>query len=146
MIKRYKDYNLPCWRYNTSQASQDFIRSEFDFSARQRRALRGTDKANMKITVDAVQMLSFKRFWIDINYGASKFVTDMYIFGDPSLEKVVRFIGAYSVQEVSYITWEITCTAEILETTIVKDWLYNCPRIPHVRLVPQVPLVPCGTP
>ena len=144
MIK-YDDYLLPCWRLNQSQASQDFIRSEFDFNIRQRRALRGTDKANMLITVTAAQMLEFKRFWLAIDYGTVKWQTNMYIFGDPTDYKVVRFIGSYAIQEVGYLKFQITATVEILESNIKDEWLEYCPLEPYYGLTPKAPLSPCGT-
>ena len=144
MVK-YKTYGLPCWRLNQSQASQDFIRSEFDFNIRQRRALRGTDKANMLITVNGAGMLQWKRFWSALNYGTNKFITDMYIFGDPTVNKVCRYINSYSIQEVGYDKFQITATAEILETNIKDVWLEYCPLEPYVGLTPKVPLAPCGT-
>ena len=145
MIK-YEDYLDRCWFLNTSQASQDFIRSTFDYGTRQRRALRGYDVANMRLTMNWGELIQFKKFWLKLNYGTDKFKTDQPIFGDPTPNKTIRFITAYSITELSYRKFEVTCVVEIIKTSIIDDILnLTCPRKPHVGLTPMVGLTPCGS-
>ena len=144
MIK-YEDFLDKCWLYNQSRAHTDFIRSTFDYSIRQRRALRGYPDAGVKISLDLGQVLQFKKFWLKLNYGTDKFLTDQFIFGDPTSNKTVRFTTAYSLQEISFQRWMLTCQVEIIKTSIIDDLLDICPLKPHVGLTPKVGLMPCGS-
>jgi len=144
---RYEDYLDRCWFLNAGVASTDFIRSQFDFGTRQRRALRGYDNVGFRLIVGWGELIRFKTFWLDLNMGTEKFTTDQPIFGDPTKNKTVRFTSGYNLKELSYRRWEITGTVEIISTTINDDWLKDqCPRIPHVGFVPNAPVFPCGTP
>ncbi len=142
MIK-YEDYNLPCWLLNQGKAHQDFIRSDFDYNTRQRRALRGYDSIGVRLSLDLGQVIEFKKFWLATNYGTEKFLTDMLVFGDPTLNKTVRFTSSYNLSETSYNRYSITCTAEIVKTTIESTLLDVCPLAPHNGLVPMTGLTPC---
>ena len=141
MIK-YENYLGLCWLLNSSESSQDFIRSEFDYGIRQRRALRGYPKAGFRLIVEHYDMSKFRQFWHDLNYGTDKFLTDQPIFGSFDTNKVVRFISAYRLKELSYKRWEITCAVEIVEH--VNDVVVTkCPLVPSKTLFIGTPLVPC---
>ncbi len=77
MMLKYEDYMDACWILGNSQSSQDFIRSDFYYGTRQRRALRGYDIASFGIYVDYTQMIMFKKLWHDLHFGPDKFITDM---------------------------------------------------------------------
>ena len=143
MIK-YEDYLTKCWLLNKSRANTDFIRSSFDYGIRQRRALRGYPVAGVRLVLNMGEVLQFKKFWIALNYGTDKFITDQPIFGDPSYGKTVRFTTAYNLSEIGYLKYELTCQVEILKTNIKKDFL-TCPLAPHVGLTPKIGLMPCGS-
>ena len=140
---KYEDYLQKCWLLNESEAHQDFIRSEFDYGGRQRRALRGYPKAGFRLTLDAYQMVKWKKFWDDLNQGTEKFETNQLIFGVFATPKTVRFIQAYRLREIGYMRWEVSCAVEILK---IKDDYASiaCPLMPHVGLVPHIPRVPCA--
>ena len=112
MIK-YEDYLDKCWLLNQSKAPTDFIRSTFDYGIRQRRALRGYPVAGVRLVLTSDEVTTFKTFWADLNYGTDKFETDQPIFGDQSLQKIVRFTTSYSLTEKKYKTYELTCQVEI---------------------------------
>ena len=143
MMIKYEDYLDRCWFLNSSESSQDFIRSEFDYGIRQRRALRGYPKAGFRLVLEPFEMVKFKKFWHDLDYGAKKFRTDQPIFGVFAPNKIVRFISAYRLKELSYHRWEVTCAVEIVKYE--DDFMVNkCPLTPDVALLVGVPLVPCG--
>ena len=140
MIK-YENYLSICWKLNTSQAPQNFIRSQFTFGTRQRRALRGYPQAGFSIVADAAQVQQFKKLWFDLDYGAKKFLTDQPIFGDFNNNKEVRFTSAYQLQELGAYMYLITCSVEM--TRLGKPTFQDCGLVPGAPLVPHIPLVPC---
>lgn len=115
MIK-YETY-LPnkCWNATSTLASQDFIRSNFDYGARQRRAISGYDTQSMTITVTLYYLKQFKLFWKDLNNGTDKFLTDQWINQDDTTDKIARYTAAYSVQEHDNDMYTITAPVELIQ-------------------------------
>ena len=141
---QYEDYLTTKWKLNTGTASNDVIRSEFDYGARQRRALRGYDRAGVSVYLTANEVMIFKKFWLDLSYGAEKFLTDMNLFGDPTLAKTVRFTAPYTLREIGCNLYLMTTSVELVKTSINEYLDTACPLSPSPTLLIGVPRVPCG--
>lgn len=115
----YETY-LPtkCWTLSSSQAAKNFIRSDFDYGARQRKAIKGYDTQRVNIVVDATELSAWKSFWTAINDGADTFYTSQYIHQDGTTNKIARFTDTYSVNEIDNNMFEISTNVELIQTGI----------------------------
>ncbi len=139
---KYSDYELPCFELGSSQQYQSSIRSTFDYGIRQRRAVRGYSTHSVKITLEYFELLSFKTFWDDLKDGNDIFLTDMIVHGDTTIDKEIRFIVPYTLNEVDVSgIWELTSTVELIKTG--SDMATQCPLTPSNLLVPSNTLTPC---
>lgn len=112
----YETY-LPnnCWILSNSQAAMNFIRSEFDYGARQRRAVRGYDTQQVNILLSFTELQAWKSFWVAIGYGADPFYTSQYIHQDGTANKIARFTSPYSVKEIDRDIFEVSTVAELIQ-------------------------------
>lgn len=115
----YETY-LPdkCWILSSSQAAKNFIRSDFDYGARQRRAIRGYDTQKVNILLSASELASWKSFWAAINDGTDTFYTNQYIHQDGTTGKIARFTDTYSVNEINNNMFEVSTNVELILTGI----------------------------
>jgi hypothetical protein len=114
----YGDYNLPDWTLSAGASATNFIRSQFGFGTRQRRAVRGYDVYGVRIVIESSDDLtSFKTFWNDLNDGNDKFYTDQVINGGTSTSKIVRFTNGYTIKDLSVYKFEITIPLELIQLT-----------------------------
>jgi len=139
MIK-WSDYLNKCFLLGNSTQSTDFIRSNFDYGVRQRRALRGYSQHSFSITLNYMELQDFKEFWDDLVDGTDPFLTDQMVHGNANLDKQVRFVTGYSISEIGYYSFKVTATIELMTegTGYVK-----CPLPPNNGLTPQLDLEPC---
>ena len=141
MIK-YEDYLDRCFTLASSQQGVSFIRSQFDYGVRQRRAVRGYSTHNVRIVMRSMHEVQiFKQFWEDLNLGADKFLTDQVIHDDISREKTIRFTNVFSLQQMGADRFIVTCVVELVKSGIGVN---DCPLVPSNHLVPHDGLVLCG--
>lgn len=118
MAVKYETYfpNI-CWTLSGTVVATNFIRSQFDYGVRQRRALRGNDNYSVRIVLsNQTDMDQWLLFWSDLNYGNDIFITDQIIDGDTSVDKNVRFTSGYSNRDIGNGLQEITVPVEHLQT------------------------------
>lgn len=115
----YETY-LPnkCWTLSSSQASKDFIRSDFDYGARQRRAIKGYDTQRVNLVLSASELALWKSFWTAIANGADTFYTSQYIHQDGTTNKIARFTDTFSVSEIDNNMFEVSTNVELIQTGI----------------------------
>lgn len=94
----------------------NFIRSQFDYGIRQRRAVRGYDTFSAKLVCGEDEMDAWIPFWDALNDGNDKFYTNMAINGDLSTAKIVRFTSGYTVSQIGGGRFIITVPLELIET------------------------------
>ncbi len=115
-MKKIEDYVLKCWVRTQGTARKSFIRSNFDYGARQRQALKPYSNTFFNVTLDVIELEGFFRFWDDILEGAESFETTQALAGvNAGVSKVVRFTEPYTIQEVGYNNYRITAPLEIIE-------------------------------
>lgn len=115
MIK-WSDYLQKCFLLGRSENGEDFIRSRFDYYTRQRRAVRGYPVHHANMTLDDIQLTSFETFWNDLDEGTDIFLTDQVVHGDRTINKQIRFIKGYTLQEISYMRWRVSFSIELIKT------------------------------
>lgn len=115
----YETY-LPtqCWILSSSQAAKNFIRSDFDYGARQRKAIKGYDTQQVNILLSLTELAAWKSFWSAIGDGALSFYTSQYIHQDGTANKIARFNDTYSVKEISNDLFEVSTRVELIQTGI----------------------------
>lgn len=107
-----------CFTLGGSQNGTDFIRSQFDYGVRQRRAVRSYPVHNFTISVEPTELASFQSFWLALNEGTDIWLTDQIVHGDLTTDKEVRFIRGYTLEELSYNRWRISCSIELIKTGV----------------------------
>lgn len=114
---KYENYLTNCFELSSSKEGASFIRSQFDYGVRQRRAIRGYSSYVVKLTLNYGELNKFKIFWNALNLGTDIFYTDMVIHGDVTINKQIRFSEPYALQE-----WDqdgifmVQCQIEIVRT------------------------------
>ena len=118
-LLKYETYITDkCWTATTTKAGQSFIRSQFDYGIRQRRAVRGYDSQSMVIILTSTELTAWKSFWVALNYGADKFNTDQWINQDSTTNKIARYTTPYSVSEIDFDIFEVTAGVELIQTGV----------------------------
>ena len=139
---KYEDYLSKYFELGSSVEGSSFIRSDFDYGTRQRRAVMSYASHSAQIMLDYGQLLAFKSFWEDLNMGTDIFLTDMVVHGDATLEKQIRFTAPYSVSE-----WDkdpifvVKCQFEIIRSGTARA--DQCPLTPSNFLLPENDITPC---
>lgn len=139
MIK-WENYITKSFMLNTSTEPTNFIRSQFDYGVRQRRALRSYPKYVGSVYLEWYDIADFKQFWTDTNEGTDIFNTDMLIHGDDTSNKEIRATAGYSMQELGCGRYKISFPIELVKTGTLTE----CPLAPRNLLIIGQPLVPCG--
>ena len=114
----YESYLTICWILSTNQASTNFIRSQFDYGTRQRRAVRGYDVKSVRLILNDTELTAWQTFWADLNYGTDKFTTDQAINGDTTTGKIARFTSGYTLAELGASQYEISVPVELIQTGV----------------------------
>ena len=139
-IPKWEDYIQQCFKLSGSVEAQSFIRSTFDYSIRQRRAVRGYSRYPVNVYLEFWELKNFQRFWSDLNEGTNTWYTDNIIHGDNTLGKTVRFTEGYKLSEVGKGIHLMTCGIELIRTGTDKDDI--CPATPYPFSIPKDD-VPC---
>ncbi len=100
----------------SGSAATNFIRSQFDYGARQRRGIRGYDVFSVKLVLDQIGMINFTHFWDMLNDGNDKFYTDQVINADTTSSKIVRFMSGYEVAQIGSNKFIVTVPLELILT------------------------------
>lgn len=117
-IYKYEDYVTECWTLSSAQAATNFIRSQFDYGTRQRRAVRGYDTQGVRIVLDSTQLTAWESFWLLLNDGTDKFYTDQVINGDTTTGKIARFMTGYTLSELGGDLFEVSVPVELIQTGV----------------------------
>ena len=112
----YETYMNASFNLGSGQASTNFIRSQFDYGTRQRRAVRGYDVFNCTLVLNNDEMGDFVHFWDLLNYGNDKFTTNQVINGDQTAGKTVRFTSGYNVDQIGSNKFVVTVPLELIST------------------------------
>ncbi len=112
----YGTYMSVSFTLGSGKASTNFIRSSFDYGARQRRAVRGYDIFSVKLVLDQTEMINFIHFWDMLNDGSDKFYTDEVINSDTTAAKIVRFTSGHEVSQIGASKFIITVPLELIQT------------------------------
>lgn len=141
MIK-YEDYLSNNFELSGSQEPTSFIRSQFDYGTRQRRAVRGYSTHDVKLTLEMYELQKFKQFWESLDFGTDIFLTDMVIHGDTTKGKQIRFKTSYSLSEWNQSgIYMLSAQVELIKTGTPID--ESCPLIPQPYLYPEEGVIPC---
>ncbi len=114
----YETYMNTSFNLGSGSVATNFVRSQFDYGARQRRSVRGYDAFSAKLVLTQLEMKNFNDFWNDLNYGNDKFYTDQVINNDTSAGKICRFIGGYEVSQIGAEKFIVTVPIELIRTGI----------------------------
>ncbi len=100
----------------SGSVATNFVRSQFDYGARQRRGVRGYDVFSVKLVLDQAEMINFTHFWDMLNDGNDKFYTDQVINADTTSSKIVRFISGYEISQIGANKFIVTVPVELILT------------------------------
>jgi len=102
----------------TGSVATNFIRSQFDYGARQRRGIRGYDVFNARLVLDEDngEMSDWLTFWDALNDGSDKFYTNEVINADTTTTKIARFISAYEISQIGDNKFIVTVPLELIST------------------------------
>ena len=116
----YGTYMSISFTLGSGKASTNFIRSSFDYGARQRRAVRGYDTFNVRLVLDegSGEMTDWTDFWTALNDGTDKFYTDEVINSDTTSAKIVRFMSGYDVTQIGSNKFIVTVPIELIQTGV----------------------------
>ena len=98
--------------------STDFIRSQFDYSVRQRRAIKGYDVFSVTLVLTEEDMSSWVTFWTALDLGTDKFTTNEVINYDTTTGKTCRFISGYQVSQIGANKFIVTVPLELIQTGV----------------------------
>ncbi len=114
----YGTYMSVSFALGSGKASTNFIRSSFDYGARQRRAVRGYDAFNVRLVLDEgnAEMTDWTVFWTALNDGNDKFYTDEVINSDTTTAKIVRFTSGYEASQIGANKFIVTVPLELIQT------------------------------
>ncbi len=139
-VPKWEDYVQKNFMLSSSNEPTNFIRSNFDYGVRQRRAVRGYSKYTVKVYLQFWELQNFQRFWDDLDEGTKQWYTDNVIHGDNTLNKTVRFVSGYQLREMGCGIYLMTCPIEFIRTGTNKDSI--CPAVPYPFSIPKDD-VPC---
>ena len=114
----YETYMNTSFNLGSGTASTDFIRSEFDYGTRQRRATRGYDTFSVTLVLDSTEMDNWETFWVALDYGTDKFTTNEVVNNDQTTGKVCRFTSGYNVQQIGNSKFIVTVPLELISTGV----------------------------
>lgn len=115
----YETYMSTSFNLGTGSAATNFIRSQFDYGARQRRGIRGYDVFSVKLVLDQAEMINFEDFWDALNYGNDKFLTNEVINSDRTTGKTVRFTSGYQISQlIGANKFIVTAPLELIQTGV----------------------------
>lgn len=114
----YGTYLSVHFSLGSGKAATNFIRSSFDYGARQRRGVRGYDTFNVRLVLTTSEMASWVSFWAALNDGTDKFYTDEVINADATTAKIVRFMSGYDVSQIGNGYFIVTVPLELIETGV----------------------------
>lgn len=120
-MESYETYMSVSFNLGEGSSSTNFIRSQFDYNTRQRRAVKGYDTFNARLVLneDNGEITDFKSLWSALNYGNDKFTTDEVINDDITTGKIVRFTSGYKIsQQIGANKFIVTVPLELIETGI----------------------------
>lgn len=112
----YETYMNTSFNLGSGSIATNFIRSQFDYGARQRRGTRGYDVFSATLILDQIEMINFEHFWSLLNYGNDKFYTDHVINSDTTTGKIVRFVSGYEVSQIGSNKFMVTVPLELILT------------------------------
>ena len=112
----YETYLSVSFNLSSGVASTNFIRSQFDYGTRQRRAVRGYDTYSAKLILTQSEMNSWETFWAALNYGNDKFTTNEVINNDSTTGKTVRFISGYEMSQIGDNKFMVSVPLELIAT------------------------------
>lgn len=112
----YETYMTVSFNLGSGSVATNFVRSQFDYGARQRRAIRGYDVFSAKLVLDSNQMDAWVAFWVALNDGNDKFYTNQVINSDTTTAKIARFISGYEVSQIGANKFIVTVPLEIVQT------------------------------
>jgi len=112
----YETYMNTSFNLSSGSAATNFVRSQFDYGARQRRGIRGYDVFNATLVLDYNDMKNFEHFWSLLNYGNDKFYTDEVINSDTTTSKIVRFTSGYEVSQIGSNKFIVSVPIELVLT------------------------------
>ena len=114
----YETYMTVSFNLGAGKASTNFIRSQFDYGTRQRRAVRGFDTFGVRFCLTQTQMDEWTTFWDALNDGNDKFTTDEVINSDVTTGKIARFTSGYDVSQIGANKFIITVPLELIQTGV----------------------------
>ena len=116
----YSTYMSVSFNLGSGSASTNFIRSNFDYGARQRKAIRGYDTFSVRLVLDEAngEMTDWLDFWSALNDGTDKFYTDEVINADETSAKIVRFTSGYQISQIGANKFIITVPLELIQTGV----------------------------
>ncbi len=138
----WEDYLDKQFMLASSQEPTNFIRSDFDYGARQRRAVKGYQSYAAKIVLEFWELVAFKDFWALLLDGSQPFYTNMNMHGDDTFNKEVRFTSGYTLQEIGDNKYILTCSMELKRTGTSSRSV--CPKVPTQIFMPDTGVTPCG--
>lgn len=112
----YETYMNTSFNLGSGSASTDFIRSQFDYGTRQRRAVKGYPTFSAKLVLTQTEMNNWDTFWTALDYGTDKFTTDEVINNDDTTGKTVRFTSGYQVSQIGADKFIVTVPLELIAT------------------------------
>ena len=114
----YSTYMSKSFTLGAGSVATNFIRSQFDYGARQRRGIRGYDVFNARLVLDEDngEMSDWLTFWDALNYGNDKFYTNEVINADTTTTKIARFISAYEISQIGDNKFIVTVPLELIST------------------------------
>ena len=116
----YATYMSVSFTLGSGKVSTNFIRSSFDYGARQRRAVRGYDTFSVRLVLDEGngEMTEWTTFWAALDYGTDKFYTDEVINSDVTSAKIARFMSGYDVSQIGANKFIVTVPLELIQTGV----------------------------
>ncbi len=112
----YETYMNTSFNIGSGSAATNFIRSQFDYGARQRRGIRGYDVFSASLVLDQSEMINFMHFWDLLNDGNDKFYTNEVINNDQTTSKIARFTSGYQVAQIGANKFIVTVPIELIQT------------------------------
>ena len=114
----YETYMGVSFSLGSGSSSTDFIRSQFDYGARQRRAVKGYDVFSVRLVLNQTEMGDWVDFWVALDYGTDKFTTDEVINHDTTTGKICRFTSGYQVSQIGANKFIVTAPLELIQTGV----------------------------
>ena len=139
----YEDYNIPkkpLLKSDNSKNGLAFIRSEFEYSPRQRSTYKQTTKSGFSIVLKHWQLINFEQFWSDINFGADPFTASFFVHGNDNVNKTLRFTDSYTLKNLGNYFYEVSSEIEVISNGTPKST--TGALVPYETLYPSLTLYP----